>query len=55
MTALEYMRKYGAFEVEDQTYNVHMETLSDEELKDSEIKEGTNEVRQRRQKYRRNG
>jgi anaerobic selenocysteine-containing dehydrogenase len=44
MTALEYMRKYGAFEVEDQTYNVQMETLSDEELKDSEVKEGTNEV-----------
>ena len=44
MTALEYMRKYGAFEVEEQTYNVHLETLSDDELKDSEIKQGTNEI-----------
>lgn len=44
LTPLEYMRKYGAFEVEEQTYNVHLETLSEEELKDSEIKEGTNEV-----------
>ncbi len=44
MTPLEYMRKYGAFEVEEQTYNVHLETLSDEELKGSEIKEGTNEI-----------
>jgi anaerobic selenocysteine-containing dehydrogenase len=44
LTALEYMRKYGAFEVEQQTYNVHLETLSDEELKDSEIKQGTNEI-----------
>ncbi len=44
LTALEYMRKYGAFEVEEQTYNVHLETLSDDELKDSEIKQGTNEI-----------
>ena len=44
LTPLEYMRKYGAFEVEQQTYNVHLETLSDEELKDSQIKEGTNEI-----------
>lgn len=44
LTSLEYMRKYGAFEVEQQTYNVHLETLSDDELKDSQIKEGTNEI-----------
>ena len=36
-TALEYMRKYGAFEVEDQTYNVHLEPLTDDELKDTEV------------------
>lgn len=44
LTPLEYMRKYGAFEVEEQTYNVHLDTLSDDELKDSAIKEGTNEI-----------
>lgn len=44
LTPLEYMRKYGAFEVEQQTYNVHLDTLSDDELKDSEVKDGTNEI-----------
>lgn len=44
LTPLEYMRKYGAFEVERQTYNVHLEPLSEDEIKDAEIKEGTNEL-----------
>ena len=41
LTALEYMRKYGAFEVEDQTYNVHLEPLNDDELKDTEVDSAT--------------
>ena len=39
------MRKYGAFEVEKMSYNKHLNALSDEELKGSEIDAATNEVR----------
>ena len=45
LTPLEYMRKYGAFEVEEMSYNKHLHTLSDDELKDAEIDETTGEVR----------
>ncbi len=45
LTPLEYMRKYGAFEVEPSTYLVHENELSAEDLKDSETDETTGTVR----------
>lgn len=45
LTALEYMRKYGAFEVEKTSYNKHLAPLSDDELKGAEIDEETGEIR----------
>ena len=44
LTPLDYMRKYGAFEVESSTYNVHHKPLSEEDLKGSEINEETGAV-----------
>ena len=41
MTPLEYMRKYGAFEVEEMSYNKHLNALSEDELKDAEIDDET--------------
>ncbi len=41
LTALEYMRKYGAFSVESSTYNIHLEPLSEDELKDTEVDSAT--------------
>ena len=41
LTALEYMRKYGAFSVESSTYNIHLEPLTDDELKDTEVDSAT--------------
>jgi anaerobic selenocysteine-containing dehydrogenase len=37
LTPLDYMRKYGAFEVEKTSYLKHLKELSNEELKDSKI------------------
>jgi len=45
LTPLEYMRKYGAFEIEKHCYEQHMKPLSEEELEGSEINEETGEVR----------
>lgn len=45
LTPLEYMRKYGAFEVEQTSYNKHLTPLSDDELKDSEIDAENNVVK----------
>ena len=41
LTALDYMRKYGAFSVESSTYNIHLEPLTDDELKDTEVDSAT--------------
>ncbi|MEZ5426670.1 MAG: molybdopterin-dependent oxidoreductase [Pyrinomonadaceae bacterium] len=45
LTALEYMRKYGAFEVEKTSYNKHLTPLSDDDLKGAEVDEETGEIR----------
>ena len=37
LTPLQYMRKYGAFLVEDSVYNTHEKLLSDEEVRQSEF------------------
>jgi anaerobic selenocysteine-containing dehydrogenase len=37
LTALDFMRKYGAFSVEKFSYNKHLNKLSEDELKDSSI------------------
>lgn len=37
LTALDYMRKYGAFEVEKSSYSKHLEKLSEQELRDSQL------------------
>jgi anaerobic selenocysteine-containing dehydrogenase len=37
LTPLEYMRKYGAFEVEQAVYNRHLEPLAESDLADAEI------------------
>ena len=44
LTPLEYMRKYGAFEVEQMSYNKHLTPLSDDELSDAEIDETSGAV-----------
>jgi anaerobic selenocysteine-containing dehydrogenase len=45
LTALEYMRKYGAYELEKTSYNKHLTPLSEDELKDAEIDRETGDVR----------
>ena len=45
LTPLEYMRKYGAFEVEKAVYNKHLEPLPASELEGAEIDEETGDVR----------
>jgi len=45
LSALDYMRKYGAFEVEQEVYAKHMDAISDSDLQGSEIDEKTGEVR----------
>jgi anaerobic selenocysteine-containing dehydrogenase len=45
LTALEYMRKYGAFEVEQSVYNHHFTSLREADLADAEIDPRTGEVR----------
>lgn len=42
LTELEYMRKYGAFEVEKHAYQKHLKTLSDAEMSGAIVEEGTN-------------
>ncbi len=37
LTPLDYMRKYGAFEVEKTSYQKHVSKLSDEAIKDAEV------------------
>ncbi len=37
LSELQFMRKYGAFEVEKNSYNNHLKTLTDEELANAEI------------------
>ncbi|MCI0442244.1 formate dehydrogenase, partial [bacterium] len=37
LTALDYMRKYGAFEVEQTSYNKHLKELGSEELKGTKV------------------
>lgn len=44
LTPLEYMRKYGAFEVEQTSYNKHLTPLTDAELDGAEIDELKGEV-----------
>jgi anaerobic selenocysteine-containing dehydrogenase len=44
LSALEYMRKYGAYELEKTSYNKHLTPLSPEELKDAEIDRTTGDV-----------
>ncbi len=39
LSPLDYMRKYGAFEVESSTYNIHLNPLSDNDIQDAEIGE----------------
>jgi anaerobic selenocysteine-containing dehydrogenase len=45
LTPLDYMRKYGAFEVEKATYNQNLNPLSEKELEGAEIDKTTNEIR----------
>jgi anaerobic selenocysteine-containing dehydrogenase len=42
LTPLEYMRKYGAFEVEPAVYNQHLNTLSETDLEGAETDENGN-------------
>lgn len=44
LTALDYMRKYGAFEVEKAVYNQHLNTLSEKDLEGAEIDQTTGEI-----------
>jgi anaerobic selenocysteine-containing dehydrogenase len=44
LSALEYMRKYGAYELEKTSYNKHLTPLSEAELKDAEIDEISGDV-----------
>jgi anaerobic selenocysteine-containing dehydrogenase len=44
LTPLEYMRKYGAFEVEKTSYNKHLTPLSADELNGAEIDETSGDV-----------
>ncbi|MFV0387419.1 MAG: molybdopterin-dependent oxidoreductase [Pyrinomonadaceae bacterium] len=37
LSPLEYMRKYGAFEVESSTYNLHLNKVPDSELENAEV------------------
>jgi anaerobic selenocysteine-containing dehydrogenase len=45
LNALDYMRKYGAFEVEDAVYNRHMEPVAEADLKDMKIDKDTGVAR----------
>jgi Anaerobic dehydrogenases, typically selenocysteine-containing len=45
LSPLEYMRKYGAFEVERYSYNKHLTPLTKAELESAEIIEETGEIR----------
>lgn len=45
LTALEYMRKYGAFEVEQAVYNKHLDPLSESDLEAAQIDKDTGDVR----------
>ncbi len=45
LSALDYMRKYGAFEVEQAVYNQHLNHISDADLQDSETDENGNVVK----------
>ncbi|MFQ5640051.1 MAG: molybdopterin-dependent oxidoreductase [bacterium] len=42
LTPLDYMRKYGAFEIEKTSYSKHLKTLSKEEITSSKIDSQTN-------------
>ena len=44
LTALEYMRKYGVFAVEENIYEPHMHELSDEAMHDAHVDETTGSV-----------
>jgi anaerobic selenocysteine-containing dehydrogenase len=44
LTPLEYMRKYGAYELEKTSYNKHLTPLSDSELAGAEIDETSGDV-----------
>jgi anaerobic selenocysteine-containing dehydrogenase len=45
LNALDYMRKYGAFEVEQAVYNQHLNTLSESDLEGAETDENGNVVK----------
>ena len=45
LTALEYMRKYGAFEVEKAVYNKHLDPLPETDLEGTQIDKDTGSVR----------
>ena len=45
ITELDYMKKYGAFEVEKHSYSKHEFTLSEEQMKGTEIDEKTKVIR----------
>lgn len=45
LTALDYMRKYGAFEVEQAVYNQHLNAIPANDLEGAKIDETTGEVR----------
>jgi anaerobic selenocysteine-containing dehydrogenase len=44
MTPLEYMKKYGAFEVESHAYEKHLKVLSEEEMKGASVNPETQQV-----------
>lgn len=45
LSPLDYMRKYGAFEVEKTSYNKHLESVAEEQLKNAEIDRKTGSIR----------
>lgn len=44
LTELDYMKKYGAFEVEKHSYQKHLYTLSEEQMKDAAINSESNVI-----------
>lgn len=44
LSPLDYMRKYGVFEVEKITYNKHLKTIPEQEMRDSQVDPKTNAI-----------
>lgn len=44
LTPLDYMRKYGAFEVEEKVYQKHMQVLDEEAMRDTAVSTGSGKI-----------